>query len=65
MAVEVLADANCRRFSSGVTANPHVASLENEEVSPDEVLLRLMDEDRQWAIQTLLTDERPPFDTVN
>lgn len=54
MAVEVLAAANRRRFPSG-----------NQEITPDEVLLRSMDEDRQWAIRTILTDERPPFDTVN
>jgi glucosyl-3-phosphoglycerate synthase len=65
MAVEVLAAANYRRFPSRGTANPHVAALENEEVPPAEVLLRGMDEDRQWAVRTIRTDERPPFDTVN
>jgi hypothetical protein len=54
MAVEVLAAANRRRFPSA-----------NQEVPPNEVLLRSMDEDRQWAVRTILTDERPPFDTVN
>jgi glucosyl-3-phosphoglycerate synthase len=54
MAVEVLAAANRRRFPSG-----------NQETPPAEVLLRSMDEDRQWAVRTILTDERPPFDTVN
>jgi glucosyl-3-phosphoglycerate synthase len=54
MAVEVLAAADRRRFPSG-----------NQEIPPEEVLLRSMDEDRQWALRQILTDERPPFDTVN
>ncbi|MDP4805471.1 MAG: glucosyl-3-phosphoglycerate synthase [Candidatus Nanopelagicales bacterium] len=65
MAVEVLAAANRRRFPSGVTEVPHSAVLEDEEVSPHEVLLRSMGEDRQWAVRTIMTDERPPLDTVN
>lgn len=65
MAVEVLAAANRRRYPSVVSAVPHVAGLENEEVPSDEVVLRSMDEDRRWAVRTVLTDERPPFDTVN
>jgi len=64
MAVEVLAAADRRRFPSGVAANPNVAVLENEVVPPNEVLLRSMDEDRHWAVRTILTDERPPFNTV-
>lgn len=65
MAVEVLAAANRRRYPSVISAVPHVAGLENEGVPADEVLLRSMDEDRRWAVRTVLTDERPPFDTVN
>lgn len=65
MAVEVLAAANRRRYPSVVSAVPHVAGLENEEVPSDEVVLRSMDEDRRWTVRTVLTDERPPFDTVN
>ena len=64
MAVEVLAAANRRRFLSVVSVVPQVAELENVEVPPGEVLLRCMGEDRQWAARTVLTDERPPFDTV-
>jgi glucosyl-3-phosphoglycerate synthase len=64
MAVEVLAAADRRRFPSGVAANPNVAVLEKEVVPPNEVLLRSMDEDRQWVVRTILTDERPPFNTV-
>ena len=64
MAVEVLAAADRRCFPSGVAANPNVAVLEKEVVPPNEVLLRSMDEDRQWVVRTILTDERPPFNTV-
>lgn len=54
MAVEVLSAADRRRFPSG-----------NQEIPPDEVFLRSIDEDRQCAVRTILTDERPPFKTVN
>jgi len=64
MAVEVLAAADRRRFPSGVAANPNIAVLENQAVPPNEVLLWSMDEDRHWAVRTILTDERPPFNTV-
>ncbi|MGI9136153.1 MAG: glucosyl-3-phosphoglycerate synthase [Candidatus Nanopelagicales bacterium] len=64
MAVEVLAAANRRRFPSGATTSPQVAALA-EEQPPTEVPLRSMDEDRQWGVRMVVTDERPPFDTVS
>ncbi len=64
MAVEVLAAADRRRFPSGATAGPNTAAPESEVAPPQAVLLRSMDEDRQWAVRTILTDERPPFDTM-
>ncbi len=65
MAVEVLAVADRRRLPSGVTAVPHSAVLEEEEVSPNAVVLRSMGEDRQWAVRTIPIDERPPFNTMS
>ncbi len=65
MAVEVLSAADRRRSPTRVTANLQSADHTNEEVLPAEVLLRSMDEDRQWAVRTILTDERPPFDNMH
>nr|MCH9737289.1 glucosyl-3-phosphoglycerate synthase [Actinomycetes bacterium] len=65
MAVEVLAAADRRRSPTRVTSNLQSADHTNEEVLPAEVLLRSMDEDRQWAVRTILTDERPPFDNMH
>ena len=65
MAIEILAAANRRRLPTAVLAVESITGLANEETPKSEVLLRSMDENRQWAEQTVRIDERPPFDKVN
>ena len=65
MAIEILAAANRRRLPTAVLAVESITGLANEDTPKSEVLLRSLDENRQWAEQTVRIDERPPFDKVN